>query len=186
MSKRGFESVGDDHLWRERLDEYRDEEQVNEEREAREGNGNATGMDGLIGAVRELVLSTSTHYEGGPVRTTSTLGHTVFSSVIKSHKPDGGVEEGKPVNGRPVSRAELTEKNGPMLVDEETAGLLLNGYINHVSTRYPVVHTPRLRRIHSRSTNGEALDVWEESILHLCYANAGKILESVCLNHLFL
>lgn len=137
-------------------------------------------MDTLLGAVRDLVSSTSTHYEGGPSKSTSALGRMVFSSVIKTQKSPKSdqisAEEERPP--RPILRSELVERNGPMLVCPEMATQLLDGYIDHLSTRYPVIHTPRLREIHARRDEG--LDVWEKSILHLCYANAGRILETVC------
>lgn len=173
LSKRGYDSVGDDH-WKDKQHEYRHGTEPQEE------SPQAQELDTLLGAVRDLVSSTSTHYEGGPSRTTSTLGHVVFGSVIKTQKSPKSdqvsTEEDRAT--RPILRSELVERNGPMLVSPDMAKQLLDGYIDHLSTRYPVIHTPRLREIHAKRDQG--LDIWEKSILHLCYANAGRILETVC------
>lgn len=59
----------------------------------------------------------------------------------------------------------------------DNATHLLHAWIEHLSTRYPVIHTPRLKEIHARRERD--LDLWEKSMLHLVYANAGRILESV-------
>jgi hypothetical protein len=43
-------------------------------------------------------------------------------------------------------------------------------------TTHPVIHTPRLQELHAR--RNEVLDVYEESILHLVYANSGRYPET--------
>lgn len=75
-------------------------------------------MDNFLGAVRELVSSTSTHYEGGPSRSSSVLGRAAFSSIIKSQsspKSDGApIEDTQQPNM--LSKSELVQRDGPMLV----------------------------------------------------------------------
>lgn len=173
LSKRGYGSVGGDH-WNEKQNDYTNEPEPQQE------PPQGTGMDMLLGAVKDLVSSTSTHYEGGPTRATSTLGRMALSSVVRTQASpnyDQSTAEETGASSEKVSSSELLESNGPMFVSSEIAARLLDAYINHVSTRYPVIHTPRLREIHGKRNDG--LDVWEQSILHLCYANAGRILESV-------
>jgi len=64
-----------------------------------------------------------------------------------------------------------------MFVTPAVATRLLDGWMKHFSTRYPVIHSHRLREIHSR--RNDTLDFFEESILHLVYANSGRFLETV-------
>lgn len=63
------------------------------------------------------------------------------------------------------------------LAPPKIASKLLDGWIKHLSTQYPVIHTPRLREIHARQSRG--LNLFEECLLHLVYANSARMLEAV-------
>ncbi|RDW58443.1 hypothetical protein BP5796_12373 [Coleophoma crateriformis] len=113
-------------------------------------------------------------YVGGV--STITLGR-VLGSVIssqKSPKSDTPIDEDP--NSNPITVAELVETRGQMFITPSVATRLLDGWMKHLSTRYPVIHTPRLRELHAR--RDEALDIYEESLLHLVYANSGHVLET--------
>ncbi|KAF4632486.1 hypothetical protein G7Y89_g5635 [Cudoniella acicularis] len=106
--------------------------------------------DTLINAVRDLASNAGIHYMKGTP--TVSLGR-VLGSVISSQK------------------APCPE------LDPETVAIgLLEGWMKHFSTRYPVIHSLRLRELHTR--RDEALDFYDESILHLIYANSGRFLET--------
>ncbi|KAH9885724.1 fungal-specific transcription factor domain-containing protein [Xylariomycetidae sp. FL2044] len=61
-------------------------------------------------------------------------------------------------------------------VPTDIAEKLLNSYIRHISTRWPILQTPFLRLLHSeRSTISDAFFT---SVLHLIYAIGGRFLET--------
>jgi hypothetical protein len=136
----------------------------------------------LLSAVRDLSLSASGHYIGGT--STITLGR-LLGSVVKTQKDTNKPEirraesvGGKDPNPRTISNETLTEMMGPMFVSHGVAKRLLEGFFKHISTRFPVVHTPWVRELHGRK---DVLhDVYEESVLHLVYAIGGRFLETVC------
>jgi hypothetical protein len=181
LSGLGHNTVGNDH-WKQTQLQSQDEERqqvVAEVHQAQESPTNPPSeeIDTLLGAVRDLVSSASTNYEGG--KSTITMGR-VLGSVIKTQKsPKSELDNRDEDPPKTISRAELVERMGPMFVSSVTATRLLDGWIKHLSTRYPVIHTPRLRELHAR--RNEELDVYEASILHLVYANSGRILETVCI-----
>lgn len=168
LSSVGHGGFGDDH-WRQA------QFQVREAHRAEEGN-QPDEIDSLVGAVRDLSLSANGHYVGGT--STITLGR-VLGSVVTNHRDFSHDLLSEDPNSRSISNAEFAEIMDPSFVSPIVATRLLDGYIKHLSTRYPVLHTPRLRELHSRR-NG-ILDVYEDSILHLVYANAGRFLETVSL-----
>lgn len=136
--------------------------------------------ESLLSIVRDLSLSASGGYVGGT--STITLGR-VLGSVVNSHKPasprsrrTSTVSYEDPV---PKSRytPSLAEMVGPMFVSSNVADRLLQGFLRHIATRFPVLHTPRLFEMHARRNALE--DVYEASILHLVYATGGRWVESV-------
>jgi hypothetical protein len=63
-----------------------------------------------------------------------------------------------------------------ILLSPRTAEKLLNGYLQHISTRWPVLHSAQIREWHSRRDNLD--DLVERTLLHLVYANAGRYLQT--------
>ncbi|RDW66373.1 hypothetical protein BP6252_10008 [Coleophoma cylindrospora] len=125
----------------------------------------------VTGSTGVASSSPSTDRDGN---STVSMGR-VFSSIIKTRKTsasDAWKEEGSLTS---ENTSELVEKMGRMFVSPEIASRLLEGWIKYLSTQYPVIHTPQLRELHARRDKG--LDVFEESILHLVYANSGRVLE---------
>jgi hypothetical protein len=117
----------------------------------------------------------------------ATTKDPVWNAIINSGNSDSTLSVGrlfKSVVHHDMSRTMVaTNSQGATrlaeLVPAETATKLLNGYIRHLSTQYPVLHTPRLRALHERPV--ESLNIFEQCILHLVYANSGRILEAVSL-----
>jgi hypothetical protein len=66
------------------------------------------------------------------------------------------------------------------LAPPNVASLLLDGWIKHMSTQYPIIHTPLLKKLQSKPV--DILDGFEISLLHIIYANSGRILEAVRAN----
>jgi len=128
----------------------------------------------VFGTMEEHSSSPSTSHEG--VRSPLRLG-SVFSSVIKARKSStSGVwdKHGSPTS---FSTSELVRRMCRMFVSPAVVSSLLEGWVKYLSTKYPVVHTSWLREVHARSDGG--LDIYEESVLHLVYANGGRVLEVV-------
>ena len=61
-------------------------------------------------------------------------------------------------------------------VSSTVADRLLGGYVKHISTRWPVIHTVWLNDVHQRRRN--LTDVFEITILHLAYATSGRFIKS--------
>jgi len=139
-------------------------------------------IDPLLSAVRDLSLSASGHYVGGT--STITLGR-LLGSVINSQKdvmnapkmqrPEIGSDQDH--NPRTISSETLVEMTGPMFVTPVVAKRLLEGFLKHIATRFPVVYTLWIRELHERKDILD--DVYEESTLHLVYATGGRFLETV-------
>ncbi|RDW60223.1 hypothetical protein BP5796_11829 [Coleophoma crateriformis] len=136
-------------------------------------------VDALLDAVRGLSLSASGHYIGGT--STITLGR-LLGSVVKNQRDVDhhrlnliSRTEDSP-NPKSISSESLTEIMSPMFVSPNVAQRLFEGFLKHIATRFPVVHTPRIREIHARRSGH--LDLYEESILHLVYATGGRFLET--------
>jgi hypothetical protein len=111
---------------------------------------------------------------------TITLGR-LLGSVVKSqkdtNKPEMRRTESVADKDPKISSKTLAEMMGPMFVSHGVAKRLLEGFLKHISTRFPVVHTPWVREVHERTDILH--DVYEESILHLVYAIGGRFLETV-------
>lgn len=168
LSTLGHDSVGDDH-WKQKQNQFQSDDQTQDDRPDDQQGGE---IDPALLEISNEPLSTSLNYVGGKI----TLGR-MLGSVVKtqpSPKAETDTEEDAP---KPIVRSELVERMGPMFVSPGVATRLLDGWVKHLSTRYPCIHTPRLRELHARRDH--PLDVFEESVLHLVYANSGRVLETV-------
>ena len=137
-------------------------------------------VESLFNAVRDLSLSASGTYIGGT--STITVGR-ILGSVINSQKvsrpgrnstDSAGYEDPNP---KSISSATLAEMMGPMFVSPGVATRLFEGYLKHLATRFPILHSPRLREIFERRDVLD--DIYEEAILHLVFATGGRFLETV-------
>lgn len=134
-----------------------------------------TGVGILSDTTEDTSSASGSKSKGG--MSTITLGR-VLGSVINSQKsPRSETPRDDDPNSNPITVAELVKTMGLMFISPNVATRLLDGWMKHLSTRYPVIHTPRLRELHAR--RDEPLDVYEETLLHLVYANSGRILETV-------
>lgn len=155
LADSGHDSVTVDH-WKERRQQIRRDSYMQEESSSGSVEAlPATTKDPVWNAIMNSGNSDSNLSVG---RLFKSVVHHDMSRTMVSRNPQGAYR--------------LAE-----LADPETASILLNGYIRHLSTQYPVLHTPRLRALHERPM--EALNVFEQCILHLVYANSGRILEAV-------
>lgn len=166
ISGMGNDNISNDH-WKRTQSQFMDTEQDED-------------INTFLGALRDLVSSASGNEVRGR-KSSITLGR-VLGSVINSQKaPKTELHRDDDHQARTISRAELVKMMGPMFVSPTVAMRLLDGWLKNLATRHPVIHTPRLKELHAR--RNESLDVWEESILHLVYANSGRYLETVRTPH---
>ncbi|KFA46129.1 hypothetical protein S40293_03749 [Stachybotrys chartarum IBT 40293] len=61
-------------------------------------------------------------------------------------------------------------------IPDTVAKRLFRGYLVHISTRWPVMHTPYIRQLHE--TRASLSDKYEITALHLVYAIGGRFLET--------
>jgi hypothetical protein len=61
-------------------------------------------------------------------------------------------------------------------IPQEIADKLLRGYLKHISTRWPILHSTYIRDLHSRRQS--LGDCYEMTVLHLVYACGGRFLET--------
>ncbi|KUJ14911.1 uncharacterized protein LY89DRAFT_649498 [Mollisia scopiformis] len=128
--------------------------------------------DSMVRILRDLSLETN----GGYIGATSqiTMGRLV-GSIVKGKKYS--IRED-------LSPSQITytpEKDGstefPLSdVPPYIADRLLDGYMKHIATRYPVLHSAWIRDLHSR--RNFITNAYERSTLHLIYATAGRFLET--------
>lgn len=128
--------------------------------------------ESMVRILRDLSLETN----GGYIGATSqiTMGRLV-GSIVKGKKYCIREEDLSP------SPSYLPEMDDPAElrlsdISPDVADRLLVGYMKHIATRYPVLHSAWIRDLHSRRhciTNA-----YERSTLHLIYATAGRFLET--------
>lgn len=61
-------------------------------------------------------------------------------------------------------------------IPADVADRLLVGYMKHIATRYPVLHSTWIRDLHNRRNS--ITNAYERSTLHLVYATSGRFLET--------
>jgi hypothetical protein len=118
--------------------------------------------DGYIGASSSITMS---RMVGSLVKSKmepSLVGLRPEEHLGPKSSSDGGTD----VDG--------TFELGSMPADIEDK--LLRGYLKHISTRWPILHSTYIRELHSRT---DALgNSYEKSVLHLVYANGARYLET--------
>lgn len=128
--------------------------------------------DDMVQILRDLSLETN----GGYIGATSQIGMgRLVNSIVKGR--NYSID-----NSQSPGRFSLTPETDMQLefqlsdVPPDVAERLFEGYLKHISTRYPVIHSAWIRDLHSRRTS--ITDAYESSILHLIYATAGRFLET--------
>jgi hypothetical protein len=96
-------------------------------------------------------------------------------------KRRGGVAspDGRASRWRPIDAVSPTESLMPIdLVDvpNQIADRLFGGYMKHIATRVPVIHSVWVRDVHRRRHS--LTNVFETTVLHLVYATSGRFLET--------
>jgi hypothetical protein len=140
------------------------------ERESR--SSDSEEGESMVRILRDLSLETN----GGYISATSqiTMGRLV-GSIVKGKRYSIREEDLSP---SPTYFPEKDDSAELRLSDisPEVADRLLVGYMKHIATRYPVLHSAWIRDLHSRRRC--IANAYERSTLHLIYATAGRFLET--------
>ncbi|KAI1633042.1 fungal-specific transcription factor domain-containing protein [Biscogniauxia mediterranea] len=131
----------------------------------------------LLVAVRDLSLSASGHYVGAS--SNITIGR-VLSSVVHSQRasnPFGRDDPSGQDEDDPAPKSVyLSDMMGVPYISPNVATRLLQGWFRHIATRYPIIHSAHLLRLHN---NRDTLtDDYDRTILNIIYAVSGRWLES--------
>ncbi|XXG93819.1 hypothetical protein Hte_000068 [Hypoxylon texense] len=134
----------------------------------------------ILLAVRDLSLSASGHYIGAT--SNITIGR-VLSSVVHSQRtsiPAAHEEQASQGEDDPAPKSIYSTNSGNMIgvpfLSTPVAERLLHGWFRHIATRYPMLHSSEVLRLHHNRDN--LTDEYERTILHLIYAVSGRWLES--------
>lgn len=168
LSTLGQENVGDGH-WKEQQFQFQGVNSSENEAQKEENgtefatSNNAKTSSGSSQEDRSSTLPSVCFY--------GTMIKTQDSSSLDFAKLEG--------LSQTIPRSELVSTIGEMFVTPPVATRLLDGWAKHLSTQHPVIYTLPLKELQTRRES--ALDLFEESILHLVYTNSGRILEAVSL-----
>lgn len=106
-------------------------------------------VDSMIGVLRDLSLEATGGYIGASA--SISMGRLVLS-IVKGRE-QSGVSTGNNADGqlgpKSLFRADDSDlinasRKGPMLVSPGVADRLFVEYMKHISTRFPILHTPQL------------------------------------------
>lgn len=142
------------------------------------------GFDSMVDVLRDLSLDVNGGYIGASSHIT--MGRLLGSIVKRKKKPlsvplDDGAED---ADEKSMSHAMLPgmiqdvsdKAHGFESIPPDVADRLLVGYMKHISTRFPLLSTPWIRRLHAKRNS--ITDTYERCILHLVYAAGGRFLET--------
>ena len=128
--------------------------------------------DSMVRILRDLSLETNGGYIGATAQIT--MGRLV-GSIVRGK--DYGVQEDlSPCHFSPVIDNDEDTELRLSDVSPDVADRLIVGYMKHIATRYPVLHSAWIRDLHSR--RAYITKTYERSTLHLIYATAGRFLET--------
>ncbi len=141
-------------------------------------------VDPVVSVLRSLSLDVNgSGYAAGASSSHVVVGR-LFSILGRTHgsSPRAGAVVGGSMRiaaGPAFDDASSVDVQPPIdLADVpgDVADRLFRGYLKHIATRFPVIHSPRVRRMHERRLVLD--DVFEIAMVHLVYATAGRFIET--------
>ncbi len=139
--------------------------------------------DEIMIAVRDLSLSAAGYYVGASSHID--VGRALSSVVARegnavppvTRSPNEPMEDADPApkSANTNFRRSGQDLEGPRLAPQ-VAERLLRGWEQHICTRYPILHTPRVRLLYE--SRDRPTDWYDQVILQLVYAVSGRWLES--------
>ncbi|KAF2495865.1 hypothetical protein BU16DRAFT_560725 [Lophium mytilinum] len=136
------------------------------------------GVDSVVEILRDLSLEASGGYIGASSHIT--MGRMI-GSIVKA-KESFTATNGRGIEEHLSPKSVCTVASPPdgileaRHVPADIAERLLKGYLKHISTRWPVLRTPYVRRLHAERLN--LIDPYSTALLHLVYAIGGRFLET--------
>jgi hypothetical protein len=138
---------------------------------------------GEFNSVREILRDLSLEASGGYVGASSSITLSrMVGSLVKSKErfSDGGegLRREEHLTPRSLSDNEVEDDCyvETASIPQDTADRLLKGYLKHISTRWPILHSAYIRSLHARRASLN--DSYERCTLHLVYASGGRFLET--------
>lgn len=135
-------------------------------------------IDPVVSVLRSLSLDVN---GSGYIGASSHVALGRLFSFLGSRSPNreasGGIR--RPFRSAVVQDSRTEPAELPIELSEvpsEIADRLLAGYLRHIATRFPVIHSVWARSLHTRRHS--LSDTFERSTLHLVYAAAGRFLET--------
>lgn len=131
-------------------------------------------------SVLEVLRDLSIEASGGYIGASSSITMSrMVGSLVKS-KERGSLslrpEEHFSPKSLPDDGFEDTRLIDTASLPQDIADKLLKGYLKHISTRWPILHSAYIRSLHSRRST--LTDSYELCTLHLVYASGGRFLET--------
>lgn len=132
----------------------------------------------VVDILRDLSLEASGGYIGA---SSSITMSRMVGSLVKSKIDAGLLGSGDAIGEHlsPKSAIDVDEDSSSELgsMPQEVADKLLRGYLKHISTRWPILHSAFIRDLHSRRSS--LGNCYETAVLHLVYA-CGMLLRAFC------
>ena len=131
------------------------------------------GIDSMVGVLRDLSLDANGGYIGASG--SITIGRLVGSIVTGQERNRSSPVEhfvSHALRDDLEAAQDFQLSDIPSIVSDR----LIIGYMKHISTRWPILHSEHIRDLHARRAVLD--DVYDKSILHLIYATGGRFLET--------
>ena len=144
-----------------------------------------SAVDPVVSVLRSLSMDVN---GAGLVGSSHLVVGRLFSSMSRARNTADSTPNHSRENTSSTSSAashrraqSLSETDLPPPIDladvpSDTADRLFRGYLQHIATRFPVIHSVKARRFHDRRHS--LCDVFEITLLHLIYATAGRFIET--------
>ncbi|KAF7555653.1 hypothetical protein G7Z17_g1983 [Cylindrodendrum hubeiense] len=138
------------------------------------------GADSVVSVLRSLSLDVNgSGYMGAS-------SHVALGRLFNFLGPGGGLHRARlpsmaartpmPPESSPSSSIDTPEPIDFADMPSLVADRLFGGYLKHIATRWPVLHSVWARHVHRR--RHALTDVFDTTILHLVYATAGRFIET--------
>ena len=141
-----------------------------------EGTTRDKNANAVVDILRDLSLEASGGYIGAS--SSITMSRMVGSLVKSRVEPSLGLRAEEHLSPKSSSDGTFDDESVLELgsMPENIADKLLMGYLKHISTRWPILHSNYIRTLHhSRET---LVDPYEKCVLHLVYASGARFLET--------
>lgn len=130
----------------------------------------------MLEVLRDLSLEATGGYIGA---SSSITMSKMVSSIVKCQETNQQTSR-QEEHLSPRSLTDLAaEHNGSVdtgTIPQDIADKLLKGYLKHISTRWPILHSVYVRDLHARRS--DLSNSYERCALHLVYASGGRFLET--------